>query len=76
MAPLEFQTGEVSHGAENGLVRPSNRHPADTQDRDPESSFDYLLREPRHARRLRRTLHIVAGFVALSALVCVLHGCA
>jgi hypothetical protein len=37
MEPLEFQTGEVSHKAENGLVRPSNRQPADTRDRDPVS---------------------------------------
>ena len=37
--------------------------------------FDYLLREPRHARRLRRMLHIATGFVALSATACVLYGC-
>ena len=39
--------------------------------------FDYLLREPRHARRLRRMLHILTtGFVALSAIAGVLYGCA
>ena len=37
--------------------------------------FDYLLREPRHARRLRRMLHITTGFVALSAIAGVLYGC-
>ena len=37
--------------------------------------FDYLLRKPRQARRLRRMLHIAIGFVALSAIG-VLYGCA
>jgi hypothetical protein len=39
-------------------------------------AFDSLLREPRHARRLRWMLHIATGFVALSATACVLYGCA
>jgi hypothetical protein len=38
--------------------------------------FDYLLREPRHASRRRRMLHITTGFVALSVIACVLYGCA
>jgi hypothetical protein len=42
----------------------------------PASAFDYLLREPRHARRQRRMLHITSGFVALSAIACLLYGCA
>jgi hypothetical protein len=32
--------------------------------------FDYLLREPRHARRM---LHITTGFVVLSAIACVVQ---
>jgi hypothetical protein len=35
--------------------------------------FDYLLREPRHARRMP---HVMIGFVALGAIACVLYGCA
>ena len=35
--------------------------------------FDYLLREPRYARRLRRRLHITTGFVVLSAIACVVQ---
>jgi hypothetical protein len=38
--------------------------------------FDYLLREPRQARRLWRMLRITTGFVALSAIAYVLYGCA
>jgi hypothetical protein len=37
--------------------------------------FDYLLREPRHARRLWRLLHITTGLVELSAIAGVLYGC-
>jgi len=40
----------------------------------PANAFDYLLREPRHARRQRQMLHITTGFVALSAIACVLYG--
>ena len=36
--------------------------------------FDYLSRAPRHARRLRRLLHITTGLVALSAIAGVLYG--
>jgi hypothetical protein len=41
-----------------------------------DGEFDYLLRELRHARRLRRLLHITTGLVALSAIAGVLYGCA
>ena len=42
-------------------------------DRAQDGAFNYLLREPRHARQMR---HITTGFVALSAIACVLYGCA
>jgi hypothetical protein len=37
-------------------------------DRAQDGAFDYLLREPRHAWRLRRMRHITTGFGALSAI--------
>ena len=43
---------------------------------DPAIAFDYLLREPRHVRRLRRWLHITASLVTVSAIACVLYSCA
>ena len=71
MAQLEFQTAKVSREAKNRLVRSSNRQPADTRDRDPANSFDYLLGEPRRARRLRRMN--TAGIVALVTIALVLY---
>ena len=40
----------------------------------PEDAFAYLLREPRHARRLRR-LNSTAGLLALLVIAGVLYGC-
>lgn len=72
-----FQMIETSREVGNGLVRPSSRRrrTTDIGDRDPTIAFRYLLREPRHVRRLRRTLHIIAGIVALSAIAYMLYGC-
>ena len=73
----KFQMVEAARGARNGPAWPSSsRQPSDTGDRDPAIAFDYLLREPRHARRLRHSLQILVGIVALSAIACVLYGCA
>jgi hypothetical protein len=68
MASPNFQTAEASREVGNGLVRSSTCH------RDPASSFDYLLREPRRARRLRR-MNITAGIVALVTMAAVLYAC-
>jgi len=38
-------------------------------------TFDYLLREPRHARRLRQINNSTAGILALLAIAGVLYGC-
>jgi hypothetical protein len=66
--PYEFQSNRARE-AENGIVRSSSsRQPADTEDRDPAIAFDYLLREPRHARHRRQMLHIMAGIVALATV--------
>jgi len=40
----------------------------------PENAFDYLLRKPRHARRLRQ-MNRTAGILALLAISGVLYGC-
>jgi hypothetical protein len=68
MASLEFQTAEASHEAIFGLVRLSLSQPTNTCDPDPASAFNYLLREPRHARRLRHALHILVGVAILVAV--------
>jgi hypothetical protein len=66
---------ERSREVGDGLARASSIHQfPETQDRDPASTFDYLLREPRRARRLRR-MNIIAGFVALFAIAWVLYCC-
>ena len=41
----------------------------------PTDAFDYLLREPHRARRLRR-MNITAGIVALITMAAVLYACA
>ena len=40
----------------------------------PENAFNYLLREPRYARRLRQ-LNSTAGLLALLVIADVLYGC-
>jgi hypothetical protein len=42
--------------------------------RSSDGAFDYLLREPRHARRWRR-MNIGAGIVTLVAIASILYGC-
>jgi hypothetical protein len=71
MALLEFPTAEISRRVENGLVRSSNRPPEDTRDRDPAGAFDYLLGDPRRARRLRHMN--TAGIMALVTIAMVLY---
>jgi hypothetical protein len=75
MAPPDFQTAEAPHEIENDLVRSSIRHRADTRDREPANGFDYLLREPRGGRRLRR-MSITAGIAGLVAMGALLYVCA
>jgi hypothetical protein len=41
----------------------------------PTDTFDYLLREPRRTRRLRR-MNIAAGIAALITMAAVLYACA
>lgn len=70
-----FQMVEMSREVANDPARPSSsRRTTDTE--DPTSAFDYLWREPRHARRLRHALHIMVGvamLVAVAGLLCA-HG--
>jgi hypothetical protein len=49
-------------------------HRAWAIDRTPANAFDYLLREPRHARR-QWWMNIAAGALTLAAIACALYGC-
>jgi len=51
------------------------RHMTEQLPLNDKHTFDYLLREPRHARRLRQINNSTAGILALLAIAGVLYGC-